>query len=64
VGQGSLGLPQRRYFINETDIITAYQNFIQAVANELANGTNTTLIEQDVKDIFEFEKNISMVSLH
>ncbi len=40
----------------------AYQNFIQDLATALTNDTST--IEQDVKDIFEFEKNISMVSLH
>jgi membrane metallo-endopeptidase-like protein 1 len=58
VGQGTLGLPQRRYFINETDIITAYQTFIKDLAKALTN--DTTTIEQDAKDIFEFEKNISM----
>jgi predicted metalloendopeptidase len=62
VGQGSLGLPQRRYFLNETNIIAAYKTFIQALATELTNDTSAIL--NDVNDMFEFEKSISMVSLY
>ncbi|CAF4830699.1 unnamed protein product [Rotaria sp. Silwood1] len=57
VGQGSLGLPQRQYYENETNITIAYRQFMFKLAEVLAN--DTSMIDQDVKDIFNFEKNIS-----
>lgn len=57
IGQGSLGLPQRRYFENETDVTIAYRNLIRNLAKELS--TSTTTIETDINEMFQFEKDIS-----
>ncbi|CAF0909442.1 unnamed protein product [Rotaria sordida] len=57
IGQGSLGLPQRQYYTNETNINIAYRQFMLNLAKALTN--DTSMIDQDVKEIYEFEKNIS-----
>jgi hypothetical protein len=62
VGQGTLGLPQRQYYANESDLTVAYRHFMWELAKALTNNT-TAMLEQDVEDIFQFEKNISRVRL-
>ncbi|UJR10830.1 hypothetical protein I4U23_015017 [Adineta vaga] len=57
VGQGSLGLPQRQYYANETDITIAYRQFMRSLASLLTN--DTIMIDQDVDEIFEFERSIA-----
>ncbi|CAF2564816.1 unnamed protein product [Rotaria sp. Silwood2] len=57
IGQGDLGLPQRQYYVNETNITIAYRQFMSSLAEVLTN--DTSMIDQDVKEIFDFEKNIS-----
>ena len=61
VGQGTLGLPQRQYYANESDLTVAYRHFMWELARALTN--DTLMLEQDVEDIFQFEKNISRVRL-
>ncbi|CAF3637496.1 unnamed protein product [Rotaria sordida] len=56
-GQGDLGLGTRDYYNSETNITVAYRRFIRDLATALAN--NPSWIDNDVKDIFEFEKTIS-----
>ncbi|CAF0871999.1 unnamed protein product [Rotaria sordida] len=57
IGQGDLGLGPRDYYNSETNITVAYRRFIRDLATALAN--NPSWIDNDVKDIFEFEKTIS-----
>ncbi|CAF3611902.1 unnamed protein product [Rotaria sp. Silwood1] len=57
IGQGSLGLPQRQYYAKETNITIAYRQFIYSLAEALTN--DTSMINQDVNEIYDFEKNIS-----
>ncbi|CAF3334120.1 unnamed protein product [Rotaria socialis] len=57
VGQASLGLLQRQYYENETNITIAYRQFVSNLARALTN--DTSMIDQDVKEIFDFDKNIS-----
>jgi membrane metallo-endopeptidase-like protein 1 len=61
INQGLLGLPGREYFQSETSITVAYRQFMRALAGTLINATSndTSLLEQDITDMFEFEKNIS-----
>ncbi|CAF4786055.1 unnamed protein product, partial [Rotaria magnacalcarata] len=61
MGQASLGLLQRQYYENETNITIAYRQFISNLARTLTN--DTSMIDQDVKEIFDFDKNISKVKL-
>ncbi|CAF1185487.1 unnamed protein product [Rotaria sordida] len=57
IGRSVLGLDKQQYYFNETKMTNAYQRFITDVAIALSN--NTSMIEQDVKYIFEFEKEIA-----
>ncbi|UJR32874.1 hypothetical protein I4U23_020335 [Adineta vaga] len=57
VGQSDLGLGQRQYYMNESKITIAYRRFMFDLATALTN--ETTLIEKDVNDIYEFEKEIA-----
>ncbi|CAF0965181.1 unnamed protein product [Adineta ricciae] len=59
VSQSDLALEQRARYDNETSVTIAYRQFIYDLASLLTNVTNTTQLQQDVVDIFEFEKNIS-----
>ncbi|CAF1200289.1 unnamed protein product [Rotaria sordida] len=57
IRQGTLGLLQRQYYVNETNITIAYRQFMYSIAKTLTN--DTSMIDQDIKEIFDFEKNIS-----
>ncbi|CAF4151500.1 unnamed protein product, partial [Rotaria sordida] len=57
IRQGTLGLLQRQYYVNETNITIAYRQFMYSIAKALTN--DTSMIDQDIKEIFDFEKNIS-----
>ncbi|CAF0749316.1 unnamed protein product [Rotaria sp. Silwood1] len=57
IGQSDLGLGQRQYYSNESKITTAYKQFIYDLATALTN--DTSMIDKDVKDIFDFEKEIA-----
>ncbi|CAF0761494.1 unnamed protein product [Rotaria sordida] len=57
IGQSDLALGQKQYYANETNITIAYRQLIRELA--MALGNDTSMIDQDVSDIFEFEKNIS-----
>ncbi|CAF2512910.1 unnamed protein product [Rotaria sp. Silwood2] len=57
IGQGDLGLREREYYIQETNITVAYRRFMRDLTTALAN--NPSWIDNDVNDIFEFEKTIS-----
>ena len=61
MGQGTLGFPQRQYYENETAITAAYRQFIRDLAKQLSN--DTSLIDQDVEEIYAFEKNIAQVRI-
>ncbi|CAF3613336.1 unnamed protein product [Rotaria sp. Silwood1] len=56
VYQSDIGLEQRTNYEN-LRITTAYQNFIRDLARALTNDTST--IDADVTEIYNFEKNIS-----
>ncbi|CAF4446397.1 unnamed protein product, partial [Adineta steineri] len=58
VSQSNLALEQRSNYVGESKLITAYQQFIRDFASTLTN--DTTTIAQDVTDIYNFEKNISI----
>ena len=60
LGQGSLGLQERKYYENETDVTLAYRQFMQNLASELTN--DTTDVPSDVIAMFLFEKQISQVT--
>ena len=47
--------------MSDTPITAAYQKFMRDLAKALTN--DTTMIEQDVTDIYEFEKNLAKVVL-
>ncbi|CAF0961673.1 unnamed protein product [Rotaria sordida] len=57
VGQSNLALGQKQYYASETNVTIAYRQLIRELANALGN--DTSMIDQDVNDIFEFEKNIA-----
>ncbi|CAF0840982.1 unnamed protein product [Rotaria sordida] len=57
IGQSDLALGQKQYYANETNITIAYRQLIRELA--MALGNDTSMIDHDVNDIFEFEKNIS-----
>ncbi|CAF3718768.1 unnamed protein product [Adineta steineri] len=57
MGQGDLGLGQKQYYMSETPVTIAYRQFMTDVAKALTN--DTSMIAQDVTDIFEFEKTIA-----
>ncbi|CAF0915198.1 unnamed protein product [Adineta ricciae] len=57
VGQSALGLGQRQYYMNESKITIAYRRFMFDLASALTN--DTAMIETDVNDMYEFEKEIA-----
>ena len=61
MGQGDLGLGQKQYYTSETPVTNAYRQFMTDLAKRLTN--DTSAIDQDVIDIFEFEKLIATVNI-
>lgn len=61
IGQSDLGLEQRQYYFNESKHNVAYRQFIHDLATALTN--DTTMIVNDVREIYEFEKKISLVRM-
>ena len=61
MGQGDLGLGQKQYYMSETRVTSAYRQFMTDLAKSLTN--DTSAIDQDVIDIFEFEKMIATVNI-
>ncbi|CAF4125832.1 unnamed protein product, partial [Adineta steineri] len=57
ISQGDLGLGEREYYMNESKITVAYRRYIFDLASILSNDTST--IEQDVNDMYEFEKELA-----
>lgn len=57
LGQGDLGLESKDYYKTETPTTIAYRQFMRDLAKALA--TDTSMIEQDVTDMYEFEQNIA-----
>ncbi|CAF1457934.1 unnamed protein product, partial [Adineta steineri] len=57
IGQADLGLSQQEYYMNESKITVAYRRYMFELASSLSNDTST--IEQDVNDMYEFEKEIA-----
>lgn len=60
--QGGLGLPSRDYYLNKTDknvVLDAYLIYMIKVA-ELMGGTN---VEEQMKDILEFEKKLATITV-
>ncbi|CAF1258051.1 unnamed protein product [Adineta steineri] len=57
IGQGGLGLGEREYYMNESKITVAYRRCMFDLASILSNDTST--IEQDVNDMYEFEKELA-----
>jgi len=57
LGQGTLGLEETDYYMNDTAITKAYQDFMTNLALALAN--DTSAIANDVHDMYQFEKNIA-----
>ncbi|CAF0728323.1 unnamed protein product [Adineta steineri] len=57
ITQSDLGLGQREYYMNESKITVAYRRYMFDLVSILSNDTST--IEQDVKDMYEFEKEIA-----
>ena len=61
ISQSSLALEDRSYYNSESDVTIAYRHFIRNLALSMSNTTST--IDDDVNDIFQFEKSISKVIL-
>jgi predicted metalloendopeptidase len=59
IGQSNLGLEDRSYYQSESDVTIAYRHFIRNLA--LAMSNTTTTIDDDVNEIFEFEKTFAKV---
>ncbi|CAF4117161.1 unnamed protein product, partial [Adineta steineri] len=57
ISQSDLGLGEREYYMNESKITVAYRRYMFDLASVLSNDTST--IEQDVNDMFEFEKELA-----
>ena len=60
LGQGEIGLENKDYYKTETPVTAAYRQFMRDLAKALA--TDSSMIDQDVTDIYEFERNIAQVS--
>ena len=54
-----MGLTDKDYYINDTDVNLAYRQFMNDLATVLAN--DTSAIVKDVADMYAFEKEISQV---
>jgi membrane metallo-endopeptidase-like protein 1 len=57
ISQNSLALGDRNYYFNENDVTRAYQQFMGDLALALTN--DTSMIEDDVNDIYTFEQTIA-----
>ncbi|CAF3365460.1 unnamed protein product [Rotaria sp. Silwood1] len=60
VGQGTLGLGERQLYESESALTNSYRQWIQDLALILTNVTS--MIDNDVTSIFEFEKKIAEYS--
>lgn len=60
IGQSSLGLEDRSYYNRDSHVTVAYREFMRGIALALTN--STSMIDDDVKEIFEFEKHIAKVA--
>lgn len=61
LGQGTLGLENREYYENHSDITTAYRQFMIDFASLLTNDSHT--IVNDVYSVYLLEKQISEVKI-
>ena len=61
MGQGSIGLGQKQYYMSETPITRAYRQLMRDLVRALGN--DTTNLDQDVNEAFEFERTIARVTL-
>ena len=61
MGQGSIGLGQKQYYMSETPITQAYRQLMRDLAKAL--GSDAPNLDQDVIETFEFEKMIARVIL-
>lgn len=52
----------RNYYLNDSNIIIAYQQFMRDLAGALTN--DKSMIDSDVDDIYTFEQAISKVILY
>ncbi len=59
IGQSSLGLKDRAYYLNESNVTRAYRQFIKDLSLLLTN--DTSMIDNDVQQIFDFEKTLAKV---
>ena len=59
LGQGTLGLQESDYYMNETDITLAYRQFMTDLATAMTNDTLT--ITNDVLAMYLFEQDIAKV---
>lgn len=50
---------QKQYYASETNVTAAYRQYMSDLTTTLAN--DVSMIESDVKDIFEFEKTLAKV---
>ncbi|CAF1440312.1 unnamed protein product [Adineta ricciae] len=57
VSQSSLGLVDRSYYMNDTQINQAYRDYMKNLASALTN--ETSMIEHDIIDMYDFEKQIA-----
>jgi len=55
-------LGDRNYYVNNSDRVTAYRQFMGDLAQELAS--DPSMIDSDVDDIYTFEQSISKVILY
>lgn len=56
-----MGLTDKDYYINDTDVNRAYRQFMKDLATVLTN--DTSAIETDVANMYTFEETISQVGL-
>jgi predicted metalloendopeptidase len=57
ISQNVLALGDRNYYFNESDVTRAYRQFMRDLALALAN--DTSMIEDDVNDIYTLEQTIA-----
>ncbi|CAF4390472.1 unnamed protein product, partial [Adineta steineri] len=57
IGQGTLSLGDRNYYLNESTITQAYQKLMKDVISALTN--NTLVNDSDIDEIFQFEKSLA-----
>ncbi|CAF1045925.1 unnamed protein product [Adineta steineri] len=57
IGQGTLSLGDRNYYLNESTITQAYKKLMKDVISALTN--NTLVNDSDIDEIFQFEKSLA-----